>query len=141
MLGTTMVLAIMCATVEGNAPARADGGPAAAQSSGPILPSGTRSRQTPAVRDVPPVGSQNSPTAVPRSTDNSAAPPSTDKTTEPRNVDRGGSPRTTSDRGAAPQQMSDVPLSPPVAPPAEEAPNRAGGGPDRVNDIHAAPGK
>jgi hypothetical protein len=133
MFAIPVVLGILSATVDASAAARGDASASApSQSTGPVLPSGTRSLQTPAVREVPP--SQGT-TNVPKATDNSAAPPSNDKTTEPRNVDRGGTPRPP-DRSAPPQQMTDVPLSPPVAPPAEPRPNRTGGGPDKVNDIH-----
>ena len=67
--------------------------------------------------------------------DGGAAPPTTDKTTEPRETDRGGNPRM-QDREALPNSLSDVPVSPPVAPPAEAQPKKTGGGAERGTDIH-----
>jgi hypothetical protein len=67
--------------------------------------------------------------------DGGAAPPTTDKTTEPRETDRGGNPRM-QDREALPNSLSDVPVSPPVAPPAESKPNKTGGGAEGTPDIH-----
>jgi hypothetical protein len=99
---------------------------------GAVLPSGTQEQQTPAVRDLPPPGA---PKNAPPKTDNGAAPPTPDKTTGAHDLDRGGNPRT-QDRSAPAEQQTDVPLRPPVAPPALPKPNQTGGGPDRVNDIH-----
>ena len=108
----------------------AAGGPA---DGGGVLPSGTRSDDTPAVREPAPV-TPGSAGGAPR-TDNGAAPPAKDKTTQPRDVDRGGTPRAQG-REALPNSLSDVPISPPVAPPAEGKPNKTGGGAEKAPDIH-----
>jgi hypothetical protein len=114
MLTAWVLMSVLCTTVDKAPAGSPDAGaaPAGARASGPLLPSGTRSRQTPAVRE-----------------------PAKDKTTEPHDVDLGGSPRAQGREGL-PHEMSDVPLSPPVAPIAEPKGSKSGGGPDKVNDIH-----